>query len=77
VIKGHTRRLFSRIAYGEAATFNQAIQLLHSGPNLPDIDQVGENEFHYQVYGYRVAFEIVDTAPNTIRVITFRHEQQL
>ncbi|RIK42889.1 MAG: hypothetical protein DCC55_07425 [Chloroflexi bacterium] len=72
----NTRRLFSRIACGEAATFNQASQILRSGPNPPGVEQVGENEFHYQAFGYRIAFEIVTTVPNTIRVIAFRHEQQ-
>lgn len=70
----NTRRLFSRIVRGEAATFNQAIRLLRSGPNPPGVEQVGENEFQYQAYGYRIAFEIVTTVPNTIRIIAFRHE---
>jgi hypothetical protein len=72
----NTRRLFSRISRGEAATFNQVIQILQNGPNPPGVEQVGENEFPYQAYGYQIAFEIAITTPNTIRVIAFQHEQR-
>jgi mRNA-degrading endonuclease RelE of RelBE toxin-antitoxin system len=70
-----TRRFFSRIPRGEAADFNAAIQQLRNGPQVPGVEQLGENEFQYSAQGYRIAFEIVRETPNTLRVIAFRREQ--
>ena len=74
-IAPNTRQLFSRIPRGEAATFSDAIHLLRNGPNPPGVEQVGDNEFHYRANGYRIAFEIVKDAANTVRLIAFRREQ--
>jgi len=69
------RQLFSRIPRGEAARFDTAIQLLRRGPiNLPDSEQVDDNTYQYSANGYRIAFEIVQDAKTTVRVIAFKRK---
>ncbi len=71
------RQLFSRIPRGEAARFDTAIQLLRQGPlNLPTVEQVDTNTYHYSANGYRIAFEIVQDTKTTVRVIAFKQEAE-
>lgn len=71
------RQLFSHIPRGEAARFDEAIQLLRKGPmNLPNVEQVDENTYQYSANGYRIAFEVVRDAKTTVRVIAFKREAQ-
>ena len=71
------RQLFSRIPRGEAARFDMAIQRLRQGPlNLPNVEQVNDNTYQYTHNGYQVAFEIVQDAKTTVRVIAFKQEAE-
>lgn len=69
------RTLFSTIPRGEAARFAEAIEHLRAGPQQPDIEEIDDNLFAYSFNGYRIAFEIVFDAPNTLRIILFEPEE--
>jgi mRNA-degrading endonuclease RelE of RelBE toxin-antitoxin system len=72
------RRMFSRIPRGEATQFDEAIQRLRQGPtNPPNVEQVGDNEYQYGYKDYRIAFEIVTEAKETVRVIAFKRESEI
>jgi mRNA-degrading endonuclease RelE of RelBE toxin-antitoxin system len=71
------RQMFSRIPRGEAARFDAAIQLLRYGSTgLPNLEQVDGNIYQYSYNGYRIAFEIVQDAKTTVRVIAFKPEAE-
>lgn len=69
------RSLFSQIPRGEAALFDEAVQLLRKGPHPPQVQDIGEGTFVYTYNGYRIAFEIVQDVANTIRVTRFEKER--
>ena len=71
------RQMFSRIPRGEAALFDEAIQLLRQGPtHLPNVEQVSDNIYLYSANHYQIAFEIVQDVNNTVRVIAFQRKME-
>jgi hypothetical protein len=70
------RRLFSNIPRGEADRFAQAVQLLRRGPQPPGVEQIGNNLYQYSANGYRIAFEVVAEAEETIRITAFERETE-
>lgn len=69
-----TRTLFSQIPRGEAALFNEAVQVLRKGPQPPGVTEIDENIFVYVHNGYRIAFEILQEVANTVRITRFEKE---
>lgn len=71
------RQMFSRIPRGEAARFDEAIQLLRQGPtHLSNVEQVSDNVYQYSANRYQIAFEIVQDVNNTVHVIAFQREME-
>jgi mRNA-degrading endonuclease RelE of RelBE toxin-antitoxin system len=69
-----TRRMYSEIPRGETDQFTAAVTLLRRGPNLPGAERIGENLYQYRYNDYRIAFEIVAEAVNTVRITAFENE---
>jgi hypothetical protein len=67
------RRMYSEIPRGEADQFTAAVLLLRRGPNPPGVERIGQNLYQYSHSGYRVAFEVVGDAPNTVRITAFEN----
>jgi hypothetical protein len=70
-----TRRMFSEIPRGEADRFAAVVARLRRGPNQPGVSRIGDNLFQFSDSGYRVAFEMVDDARNTVRITAFEREE--
>ena len=71
------RQMFSRIPRGEAALFDEAIQLLRQRPtHIPSVKQVSDNLYVYRANHYQIAFEIVQDADTTVRVIAFQRQTE-
>ena len=69
------RQMFSRIPRGEAALFDEAVQLLRYGPtHIPTVERMDENVYLYSANRYQIVFEIVQDAENTVRVVAFQRE---
>jgi hypothetical protein len=71
------RRLFSSIPRGEADRFAQAVQILRFGPQPPGVELIGDNLYQYSANGYRIAFEVVAEAENTLRITAFEREAEI
>lgn len=70
------RSMFSRIPRGEAAQFDDAVQRLRSGPHtIANVEKIDDNLYQYSANGFRIAFQFVDDAPQTVRIVAFRKEQ--
>ncbi|MDQ3249705.1 MAG: hypothetical protein M3Q45_10940 [Chloroflexota bacterium] len=70
------RALFSTIPRGEADSFAQAVEVLRRGPQPPGFEQIDDKLYQYSANGYRIAFEVVADAQNTVRVTVFEREVQ-
>ncbi len=72
-----TRRMYSEIPRGEADRFTTAVMLLRQGPHPPGVERIGENLYQYSANEYRIAFEVVLDAANTVRITAFENEAKI
>jgi len=71
---GSDRWVIRRLA-SSPARFAEAIEHLRAGPQQPGIEEIDDNLYAYSFNGYRIAFEIVSDAPDTLRIIIFEPEE--
>ena len=66
-----TRLDYFHIPRGEAAHFRDAVEVLFNGPRPSGIKvvEIEPNLFQYQMNGYKIAFEILNS--DTIRILAF------